>query len=132
MIQPPIRSGASSVGTSSTRSPGRISPGLITQQQAQLVAELGADAAEHVQRRAVAEVNSAVTWPQLDLRDGELHRVLTTGAPAAASALAGTAAEAVDLLTGAGRSLLRACYALNCVVYFMKDHPDVSGVHRGR
>jgi predicted RNA-binding Zn ribbon-like protein len=84
-------------------------------------------AADHDVERAVAEVNRAVTtastWPQLTLSDGGLHRLLTTDAPAASFALAGIAAEAVDLFTGPGRTLLRACYAPNCVLYFMKDHP---------
>ncbi len=81
----------------------------------------------HDVERAVAEINRAATsasaWPQLTLSDGEPRRIITTDASAAASALAGTAAEAVDLFTGDRRTLLRACYAPHCVLYFMKDHP---------
>lgn len=77
--------------------------------------------------RAVATINAAArratTWPQLELQDGELHRRATTDAPPATATLAATAAEAVEMFTGPDRTLLRACYAPGCVLYFVKDHP---------
>lgn len=77
--------------------------------------------------RAVADVNAAVTaagtWPQLEFRDGALHRrSVGTGSPAS-RALAGLAAEGVALLSGPDRDLLRACGAPGCVLYFVRDHP---------
>ncbi|XVV06974.1 CGNR zinc finger domain-containing protein [Actinosynnema sp. CA-248983] len=94
---------------------------------ATLTDDTRAIAAARDRDRAVAAVNAAVrrttTWPQLDVRDGELRRRTTTDAPPATEVLAATAAEAVDLFTGPDRTLLRACYAPGCVLYFVKDHP---------
>jgi predicted RNA-binding Zn ribbon-like protein len=77
--------------------------------------------------RAVTDVNHAVTkasrWPQLSFRDGELHREHTGTATAPARSLSAIAARGIDLLAGADRVPLRACYAPSCVLYFVKDHP---------
>ncbi|RAS71292.1 putative RNA-binding Zn ribbon-like protein [Lentzea atacamensis] len=76
--------------------------------------------------RAVAEVNraakSARQWPQLAVRDGELLRDKESEGSPADRERASIAAEAVELFTGEGRVLLRACYAPGCVLYFVKDH----------
>ncbi|MGW6447567.1 CGNR zinc finger domain-containing protein [Lentzea sp. NPDC055074] len=77
--------------------------------------------------RAVGEVNraarSAQRWPQLAVRDGELLRHNESDGSLADRERAAIAAEAVELFTGEGRVLLRACYAPGCVLYFVKDHP---------
>ncbi|CCH30564.1 hypothetical protein BN6_32600 [Saccharothrix espanaensis DSM 44229] len=77
--------------------------------------------------RAVAEVNAAVrqtaAWPQLEVVGGELVRRTASAAPGVVRVLAAIAAEGVELFGGERRSLLRACYAPGCVLYFVKDHP---------
>ncbi|WP_433273368.1 CGNR zinc finger domain-containing protein [Actinosynnema sp. CS-041913] len=77
--------------------------------------------------RAVAAVNDAVrravVWPQIGVVDGELRGHAVTDASPADRVLAATATEAVELFTGAGRLLLRACLAPGCVLYFVQDHP---------
>jgi len=45
------------------------------------------------------------------------------GATRADVVIAALAADAIDLLTGPQRSLLRACHAPGCVLMFLKDHP---------
>ncbi|NUT97596.1 MAG: CGNR zinc finger domain-containing protein, partial [Saccharothrix sp.] len=94
---------------------------------ATLTEDTRAIAADRDRNRAVAAVNAAVrravAWPQLDVEAGELRRRTTADAPPATRTLAATAAEAVDLFTGPDRTLLRACYAPGCVLYFVKDHP---------
>lgn len=78
-------------------------------------------------RRAVTDLNAAVTaastWPQLDFRDGALHRRSAGTATPALRALAGLAADGVELLSGPDRDRLRACGAPGCVLYFVRDHP---------
>ncbi|MGM1060722.1 CGNR zinc finger domain-containing protein [Saccharothrix sp. Mg75] len=77
--------------------------------------------------RAAAAVNRAATRadtrPQLDVSGGRWRRTSTTTARPVLAELAATAAETVDLVTGDGRALLRACRAPGCVLYFAKDHP---------
>ena len=77
--------------------------------------------------RAMVEVNraarSARQWPQLIVRDGKLLRGTESEGSLADRERARIAAEAVELLTGENRVLLRACYAPGCVLYFVKDHP---------
>jgi hypothetical protein len=43
------------------------------------------------------------------------------------AALAGVAAEAVDLFGGTDADKLRACQAPGCVLYFVKTHPAANG-----
>ncbi|RKT55881.1 ABATE domain-containing protein [Saccharothrix australiensis] len=96
-----------------------------------LAAELTGDtrpvAADRDPHRAVGHVNDAVgradSRPRLALVDGEPRRRPAGDASPAARALAGIAAEAVELFTGPDRALLRACHAPGCVLYFVRDHP---------
>jgi predicted RNA-binding Zn ribbon-like protein len=76
---------------------------------------------------AVAAVNTAaergLTPPRLRLHDGELRRDDGTGRPPVAAALSSLAVAAIELFTGESGSVLRACLAPGCVLYFVKDHP---------
>lgn len=75
---------------------------------------------------AVADINDMAAdqaRPALHRRGDELHREAVAHAPPARTALAGLAAEAIDLLTGPSAGTLRACHAPHCVLYFVKSHP---------
>lgn len=75
---------------------------------------------------AIREINTvatAATGPRLRLREGILEQDRTPNGRSVHAALAAIATESVDLLTGTEASLLRACYAPGCVLYFVKDHP---------
>lgn len=75
--------------------------------------------------QAVREINSAAAGgglsPRVRLRAGALRR--DDAPPTPALALGTLAAAAIDLLTGATGSQLRACAAPGCVLYFVKHHP---------
>lgn len=75
---------------------------------------------------AVADINALAAdqaWPALLRRGDELRREAVAHAPPVRTALAGLAAEAIDLLTGPSAGALRACHAPHCVLYFVKSHP---------
>lgn len=77
--------------------------------------------------RAVEDVNDAMALvpalPLLEVRGGVLGRRAAVEADAAARRLSSVAIQAVELFTGSGRDLLRACHGPGCVLYFVKDHP---------
>ena len=77
--------------------------------------------------KAIADVNKAArqafTSPQLDYEDGELVAYEVGKATPGQRALSSIAKESIELLTGADRPRLRACYGPGCVLYFVKDHP---------
>ena len=83
-------------------------------------------------RSALADVDAAVTAVNraaapapraaLQVSDGGLGLRLPPAPADAGAALAVVAAEAVELLTGPG-TVLNACHAPGCVLYFVKDHP---------
>ncbi|GAA2319841.1 CGNR zinc finger domain-containing protein [Glycomyces scopariae] len=85
-----------------------------------------ASAVEEVEA-AVAEVNRAAalapSWPVLELRGDGLTGTSAGAGDPARRLLASLAAQGVELLAGAGRGTLRACYGPSCVLYFTKDHP---------
>jgi predicted RNA-binding Zn ribbon-like protein len=58
---------------------------------------------------------------QLRIENNAFRRA--TQNPAVPAALAGVAAEAVDLFSGTDADKLRACQAPGCVLYFVKTHP---------
>ncbi|MER7892595.1 ABATE domain-containing protein [Micromonospora sp. NPDC094482] len=81
-----------------------------------------------------AELNDAVTivnqaaaqapnWSQLARRDGNLELAPVGSARVTQRLLASIAHEAIALLTGPDRDKLRACYAPNCVLFFLQDQP---------
>ncbi|WP_374158444.1 ABATE domain-containing protein [Mycobacterium sp. G7A2] len=75
---------------------------------------------------AVADINAMAAdqaWPALLRRGDELRREAVAHAPPVRTALAGLAAQAIDLLTGPSAGALRACHAPHCVLYFVKSHP---------
>jgi predicted RNA-binding Zn ribbon-like protein len=59
--------------------------------------------------------------PQLVVHDASLELAAGSAASPVTAALAQVAAEAQQLLTGG--SLLRACHAPGCVLYFARTHP---------
>lgn len=77
--------------------------------------------------KAIADVNKAAgqapTWPQLTFRDGELVTSAAGRATPTRRMLSSIANQSIELLTGEGQQLLRACNAPRCVLYFVKDHP---------
>jgi predicted RNA-binding Zn ribbon-like protein len=78
---------------------------------------------------AVAAVNAASaavpTAPALvwDASHGPSRRQDSVAAPALARALAGVAADAIDLVTGAEQTDLHACGAPGCIRLLVRDHP---------
>jgi predicted RNA-binding Zn ribbon-like protein len=78
-------------------------------------------------QQAVADVNRAVTraptLPQLAYDRGGLYAIAAPGRTEVQRALSSLAYGGVELLTGEGRTVLRACNAPGCVLYFVKDHP---------
>ena len=75
---------------------------------------------------AIRSVNSlarTAPGPMMRLGQGLLARDMSSRGRTGREALAAVASESVDFLTGSDASLLRACYAPGCVLYFVKDHP---------
>lgn len=74
---------------------------------------------------AVGVVNRAAdaspSGPRLRLLPSGLEREDHLVRPA--GALAAIASQAIELLTGDRRPLLRACLAPGCVLYYVRDHP---------
>jgi predicted RNA-binding Zn ribbon-like protein len=77
-----------------------------------------ADAAEIVNRA----VRAAPWWREL-ATDPAPAVVARTAAPPVIAALAAIADEAIELLTGPDATLLRACAAPGCMLFYRKDHP---------
>jgi predicted RNA-binding Zn ribbon-like protein len=75
--------------------------------------------------RAVAGLNAAAAprSPQLTwVAGGSPARRTRVRAQGAAAVLSTFAEEAIELFGADGPTKLRACYAPNCVLYFVKDH----------
>lgn len=76
--------------------------------------------------QALARVNDASgvapSWPQLGPSLSEASAAVRPGTPPPAAALSAIAADAITLFVEDG-TLLRACRAPGCVLYFVKDHP---------
>jgi predicted RNA-binding Zn ribbon-like protein len=95
-----------------------------------LAAELTGDprpiASDRDVSQALARVNEASgeapSWPQLGPSLREASAAVRPGTPPPAAALSAIAADAITLFVEAG-TLLRACRAPGCVLYFVKDHP---------
>ncbi|MGH9157400.1 MAG: CGNR zinc finger domain-containing protein [Acidimicrobiales bacterium] len=77
-------------------------------------------------QRAVAALNrvarSVPRWPQLRWGEPPQSDSDARSRPVAA-ALAEIAGAAIDLVTGPHRSLIRACRAPGCVLFFIQSHP---------
>jgi predicted RNA-binding Zn ribbon-like protein len=72
---------------------------------------------------------------QLRIENNAFRRA--TQNPAVPAALAGVAAEAIDLFSATDADKLRACQAPGCVLYFVKTHPrrewcSIAGGNRAR
>jgi len=75
---------------------------------------------------AINEINtiaSCAAAPRLQLRHGVLEVDTTPVGRPVPAALAAVATESIDLVTGTAATLVRACHAPGCVLYFVKDHP---------
>jgi predicted RNA-binding Zn ribbon-like protein len=95
-----------------------------------LAAELTEDprpiASGHDVSQALETVNAASgeapSWPLLGPSLGDASAAVRSGTPLPAAALSAVAADAIKLFVERG-TLLRACQAPGCVLYFVKDHP---------
>jgi predicted RNA-binding Zn ribbon-like protein len=86
----------------------------------------GAAAATADVAAALDQVNvtaAELPAPRLALRDGRLELGLPGGPSPVTTGLAQVAEQAAALLGGEDAGRLRACYALGCVLYFVKTHP---------
>lgn len=82
-----------------------------------------------VDREALAVLNRCAarvpTWPELTHGQSSGFGLQLHGSPRrfTDAVLGALARDAIDLLAGEDRDLLRACRAPGCVQFFLKDHP---------